>query len=253
MVGNRFSVLDSRNAIKQVIGNSLRLPHSWFQEIVFIGFWEIPPVVRWAAFFHTSFGLKPQGLWGYTISCLMKFRQDFFALLIKYCILVHCLTNHKFYEMQKIDLGRDMFALVDDVDYPELSKYKWTAYKGKYTYYAGRREGGKPIFMHRQILGITDRNTLTDHENGNGLDNQRHNIRACTYSENNRNKRGYKNNVTKMKGVQKTSKGTWSARITHEKKLFYLGCFRNPEDAARAYDAAANRLHKGFAYLNKLE
>lgn len=153
--------------------------------------------------------------------------------------------------MKEIDLGQGLKAIVDDCDFVELSKHKWRAVKGKYTYYAVRTENGKLMLMHRQILGVSDRRTLVDHENGNGLLNTRDNLRKCTFQENNRNKRGYKNNNAKTKGVQQVG-AKFSARITHNGKVFYLGLFANRDEAAAAYNKAAKELHGEFASLNRV-
>lgn len=155
--------------------------------------------------------------------------------------------------MKKIDVGRGLFALVDDCDYPKLSECKWKAYQRKNTFYAIRSEKGKSVAMHRQILGLRGRNEICDHADGNGLNNQRDNLRACTMRENNLNKRGYKNNSQRLKGVKQVSKRRYMARITHFGKIIYLGTFDCPRKAAHAYNEKAKELHGEFARLNSLE
>jgi len=46
------------------------------------------------------------------------------------------------------------------------------------------------------------------------------------------------------------SDGKFRAHIRKNRRHFYLGDFHSAEDAARAYDAAAIRLHGKFACLN---
>jgi hypothetical protein len=43
------------------------------------------------------------------------------------------------------------------------------------------------------------------------------------------------------------------ATIRANNKKQYLGCFINPIDAARAYNAAALKYHGEFAHLNKID
>jgi hypothetical protein len=105
--------------------------------------------------------------------------------------------------------------------------------------------------MHRLILNINSRHVHIDHINGNGLDNRRENIRVCTLAENNRNRRSYKNNRIGFKGVSETVQGKrWNARITNNGNVLSLGSHSSPEEAARAYDTAAKKLHGEFANLN---
>lgn len=42
----------------------------------------------------------------------------------------------------------------------------------------------------------------------------------------------------------------WQAQISRGGKYEYLGAFQSEEDAARAYDTAAIRVHGEFACLN---
>ena len=74
-----------------------------------------------------------------------------------------------------IPLTRGFYTLVDGDDYEELSKHKWFAQKGRYTYYAERTVGKRPnrraVLMHRVILGLL-KGIQADHRNGCGLDNR---------------------------------------------------------------------------------
>lgn len=154
--------------------------------------------------------------------------------------------------MKEIYLGSGVSAIVDDDDYPKVLPFKWRVQKGKYTQYAVCTIKGKPVLMHRFILCATSRYEVTDHKNGNGLDNRKENIRICSFQENNFNKKGYKNNALGIKGVNKCGVKTWQARITHNKKTIYLGVFNSKHEAAIAYNEKAKELQGEFSFLNKV-
>jgi len=105
--------------------------------------------------------------------------------------------------MKKIKLTKKQVALVDDSDYEELNRFKWHARKTVKTFYAERtftigNGKRKNVFMHRYIMQ-TPKGFDTDHIDGNGLNNQRSNLRVCTRSENLRNQ-GKKPNNTIVTG-----------------------------------------------------
>jgi len=158
--------------------------------------------------------------------------------------------------MKQIQLTKGKVAIVDDEDYYMLSKIKWQATESLNTFYASAslpRVGGKQktVKMHRLILGVTDPKIHCDHRDGNGLNNQKSNLRICTNGENQRNACLRTDNKTGFKGVCFYSReGRFISRISVGKRTFRLGSYLNAEDAARAYDKAAKIYHGEFARLN---
>jgi len=93
---------------------------------------------------------------------------------------------------------------------------------------------------------------IVDHINGNGLDNRRSNIRLSTYSHNSANMKKYEG-TSKYKGVSwMKNKKSWLAQINSKGKHWYLGRFKNEEDAAIVYNVAAQLVFGKFARLNNV-
>lgn len=105
--------------------------------------------------------------------------------------------------------------------------------------------------MHNEILSVA-KGRRVDHRDGDGLNNQRCNLRAATNIQNQHNSRKHKNGVTsRFKGVSRAQKrDAWVARITIDGKIKYLGYFKDDCDAARAYDKAAIEHFGEFAKVN---
>lgn len=155
---------------------------------------------------------------------------------------------------REIPLTRGLVALVDDEDFEWLSQWRWTSISGPNVSYARRRfrSAGRRVIvpMHRAIMDAPA-GTFVDHINGDGLDNRRANLRLSSNSENQRNRGPSKLNRTGFKGVCLDSeRGCFRVFIQVENISVSLGRFDCPAEAARAYDAAARRLHGAFARLN---
>ena len=157
--------------------------------------------------------------------------------------------------MKEIQLTQGYVTQVDDADYEWLNQWKWSLNKSRNTVYAVRWSGvkGRHEKMHRLILGLTDPIIKVDHIDGNGLNNQRHNIRACTEHENRKNRSSYVGSKSKYKGVSLNHPNpNWRATITIDGRMRHLGYFPKEEDAALAYNEAAIKHHGEFARLNTI-
>ena len=82
---------------------------------------------------------------------------------------------------------------------------------------------GKKETLARLIMNVSDPQKHIDHINGNTLDNRRVNLRVVSHQENMMNKTTYKNNTSKIKGVNLNKKGLWVARIQVGNQRIFLG------------------------------
>jgi len=177
--------------------------------------------------------------------------------------------------MKTIPLTRGKFALINDEDVEIVSNYKWHAHYDGYNWYAKTNIKGingkqSMMAMHRLLMGcIKGDGKIIDHKDGNGLNNQRCNIRFATPSQNVANKektRGsskylgvYFSRVIRREFRKRTNdyrawvSTCWIAQIRVNGKIIHLGRHKEEKSAALAYNEAAKIHHKEFARLNIIE
>jgi hypothetical protein len=148
-------------------------------------------------------------------------------------------------------------ALVDEADAPLVRRHRWHVMEwemrgtrcGPYAATHTRRPDGRSttLTMHKLITGYA----RTDHIDGDGLNNTRANLRDAGHAQNLRNRGATRSSTSGYKGVTYDRQtGQWKAQLTHQYRNIHLGRYPTPEDAARAYDAAAVKLHGVYARLN---
>lgn len=150
---------------------------------------------------------------------------------------------------------RSSECLVDTADFPIVKAHRWCPQrrKGTRTTYASayvRKPDGREtrVAMHRLLLpGVPE----VDHEDRNGLNNRRSNLRPATRSQNAMNRGKTLNTSSRFIGVcWNGSKRKWGAQIQVGRKIHHLGFFDSQEAAAKTRDAKAKELHGPFANLN---
>lgn len=153
--------------------------------------------------------------------------------------------------MKEIPLTQGKVALVDDEDFDFLNQWKWYAHKQKSGRFYAERAGKDctNIFMHRVIMQISPYH-ITDHKDGNGLNNQKSNLRECTYPQNAQNSRLNKGN----KGVYYNERDKlWIARLQCNGDRKYIKSSKKKEVALAAYDSAAKFYFGDFAQTNEVK
>lgn len=137
-------------------------------------------------------------------------------------------------------------ALLDDDDYERAKDIGWQIFKGKkrVSQYAQRWVRTiytkKPIgpaariheyeWMHHFVLGKR-KGMVVDHIDGNGLNNQKSNLRFCTQRQNMLNLRINTLNTSGYKGVHFCNREKkWVAAIVINGKKKFLGYFKTAEE-----------------------
>ena len=142
--------------------------------------------------------------------------------------------------MKKINLTKGKFAIVDDDDFEYLNQFKWSLCADKY---AQATINKKSVYMHRLVNKTPDA-VITDHINGNGLDNRKSNLRNATKSQNAINTGMRINNTSGHKGIYQHKNQRWYARIFIQGKAIALGGFECIEDAIQARNDGEVKYHK---------
>ena len=142
--------------------------------------------------------------------------------------------------MKEIQLSTGGVALIDDEDYERVNTKRWV--KGtngyavccRYLRYdkLKKRRYNESILLHRFVMGATSGQNV-DHYNRNKLDCQKANLRFVTMGQNIFNAKE-RANRSGVRGVRKTRQGSWSARITHNKRSKHLGTFASLAEATQA-------------------
>ncbi len=156
---------------------------------------------------------------------------------------------------QWIPLTQGKFALIDKEDTDKVVKHSWSALKSRdgKTWYARswhKRVGSKTkLALHRLVMNVDDSDILVDHVDLDGLNCRKDNLRIVTKSQNRMNTM-QKGGHTPYKGVSTLRNGKFKAAIRANNFLKLLGWFDTAEDAARAYDCEARKVHGEMGRYN---
>lgn len=145
--------------------------------------------------------------------------------------------------MKMIPLTQGKVALVDDEDFERLNRFKWFAHKRHGIFYAGRQVTviyipetkyfkQRMVHMH-QVLLVPPEGLMCDHIDGDGLNNQKSNLRIVTNRQNMQNIHKV-NKTSRFPGISKNY-NQWQSDIYVNGKRQHLGLFPTEEEAAVAY------------------
>jgi hypothetical protein len=109
----------------------------------------------------------------------------------------------------------------------------------------------KTIRLHRYLLNCPP-DKIVDHADGNTMNYCRNNLRICSVTDNNRNRKKIHSVYTsEYKGVSYVKeRGNWLAQIKLSDHRKNLGRYKTEIEAARAYDICARKNFGEFAVLN---
>lgn len=129
---------------------------------------------------------------------------------------------------------------VDQEDYEFLSQWRWYLHLDSGVLYANRRQIDGPrrrtVLLHRVLLGIDGdgQGEQGDHIDGDGLNNQRSNLRKVTPDQNRQNRRSNRGSTSRYRGVYYCSRTKkWGAFAHHAGRDYWLGRFDSEEEAAK--------------------
>jgi hypothetical protein len=160
----------------------------------------------------------------------------------------------------KLTQGKET-RLDDDVDMGYINGFKWAAIQNNGKWYAVTNvphPTGKRLWvswqLHRLIMGLGYGDPQrVDHIDGDGLNNQRSNLRLADAQQNRWNSKPV-GGTSKYKGVNwhqfKNGTGKWRAQAKVDGKQHHLGLFTDEVEAAKVVDAFYVKAFGEFAYLN---
>lgn len=161
--------------------------------------------------------------------------------------------------MKQIPLLQGKFAIVDDEDYPYLSRFRFILTGGE-VFATLLREKMRYVQIPMWCFIISAPNAggqYVSFKNQNRLDFRKENLYYVQDSE--KQHRGHKRLThfgkkpsSIYKGVALHQNGKWTSAITKDKKCYWLGRFKTEKEAAIAYNQKSKELYGEHAYQNIL-
>lgn len=141
--------------------------------------------------------------------------------------------------MIEVPLTQGEVALIDDEDWPLISRHKWRVHRTPHTNYARatiyRNGAWRTVRLHRLLLG-TPPGVEVDHIDHDGLNCRRANLREVTKKQNQQNRRGASlRSSTGVRGVslyKKTQR--FKADLTVDGRRIHMGYFPTAQLAEEA-------------------
>lgn len=160
-----------------------------------------------------------------------------------------------------IQLQGGRICLVDLADWDLLRRYRWhwkwesrteTGERRLYvatSIWEREERRHRAIRIHRLITAAPEQ-MMVDHRSGDTLDNRRSNLRIADNSRNQANS-GSRGGSSRYKGVSwNARKRRWLVAFRANGQYHFVGYFRDEFEAAKAYDAAAEKVSGEFARTN---
>lgn len=126
------------------------------------------------------------------------------------------------------------YATVDSADFDRLNAYRW--HRDSRGYARAAVAPGRPLFMHREVLGLRRGDGLeVDHINRDPLDNRRANLRIPTRRLQAANRGSHRGSSSRYRAVYwARDKRKWCARVRVDGRSTSLGYYDSEEAAGRA-------------------
>lgn len=153
-------------------------------------------------------------------------------------------------DIARVDLGNGHWATIDASDTALIEGWNWRASRSRSgKYYAIRTVRNdlgknKNIYMHKVVSGHPNiAGFVTDHADGDPLNNRRGNLRHATLQQNARNR-----SATLTAAGKKRNKGVYFDKRTNSYYVvFQFGCFATADAASLAYAEADHMLFGEFS------
>ena len=134
-------------------------------------------------------------------------------------------------------------TLTEKKNFEKVSGYKWSLSSGGYAQAIKNKKTTLFQYLIKENPSPKENKTLIDHINQNKLDNREENLRITSYSVNLHNKKTPPGSKTGVTGViAKPDRKGYTAQISVNRKFYYLGYFKNFEDAVKARLEGEKRL-----------
>lgn len=137
-------------------------------------------------------------------------------------------------------------------DYDKIKDYYWSIKDSGYVF-TRIKDTREYLSMHRLVTDVS-KDKDVDHKDHKCNNNQKYNLRICTESQNGRNCKKQKNNISGYTGVSwHNNNNKWMSYITILGKRIHLGYYDDINDALAIRKQAEEKYFKEWSYDKSIQ